>query len=454
MHTDLSLPSALVENLIRRLGGAPSSAHARTSRPGQLAVHVVYGGAHLFNAGTVEKLGERARAALDQWGANAASFGHAVGVSEAALAREVTTRVREKLARRAVEAMCIDFEDGYGPRSNDEEDAEASRTATELAKTSAPRTSIGIRIKALTGATVARSIRTLDLFVTTFARATQGRLREGFSVTLPKVTSPDEVGALVELLEKLEGSLGITRPIDVELMVESPRALIGETLVGGRHGFAEGETHDARGLAIPALVEAARGRASVVHLGAYDLTAELGVTAGDQRLDHPYCDLARMLLQLSVAGTSVAVSDGATTVLPIPPKNASKEESSAAVQRGWTLHAGNVRRALDFGIWRGWDLHPAQLPARYGALYAYFLEHRTAMTARLRSFVANATQASRVGQVFDDAATGEGLMTFFLRGLACGALHDDDVRETGLTVSELSHSFAEIVADRASSASR
>jgi len=202
------------------------------------------------------------------------------------------------------------------------------------------------------------------------------------------------------------------------------------------------------GLALPGLVEAGRGRVVAAHLGAYDLTAELGVTGGDQRLDHPYADLARALLQLSLAGTGVGVSDGATTRLPIPPKGAPAEEAAAAVHGAWALHAANVRRAIDAGIWQGWDLHPAQLPARYGALFAYFLAHQGAVASRLRSFIENATRASRVGQAFDDAATGLGLMTFFQRGLACGALDDDDLAATTLTRADLARSFAEIAAAR------
>ncbi|MBX3197573.1 MAG: phosphoenolpyruvate kinase [Labilithrix sp.] len=430
MNADLSLSPSLVDALAARLGSAEPSPPPR-SRP----VHVVYGGAHLFKATTPAKLGERARSAMDASYGDASTFGRAIGVADSDLAEAVTRRVREKLARRPVEALCIDFEDGYGPRADDEEDAEAIRAAGELARTEAPETSIGIRVKALSAATCRRAARTLDLFVTAFARASRGDLRDGFSVTLPKVTRPDEVTALVDLLEHLESALGVARKIDVELMIETPRALLG-----------------ARGLAIPALVEAARGRAVAVHLGAYDLTAELGVTAGDQRLDHPYCDLARMLVQLSVAGSLVAASDGATTLLPIAPKDASAEDAAVAVRRAWAVHAANVRRAIDVGIFQGWDLHPAQVPARYGSLFAYFLAQRDAMTARLRSFVAHATQASRVGQAFDDAATGQGLMTFFVRGLACGALDDDDLRATTLTADELSRSFAEIVSARARTA--
>lgn len=426
MKLDLSLPASMTAALGSRLG-APAEPGVAPARP----VHVLYGGAHLFKAEAVAKLGERARAALETWGGDAATFGATVGVTDAELAAQVHARVAEKLARRPIEALCIDFEDGYGPRTDAEEDAEAVRAAKELARAEAADVAIGIRVKALSGATIARSVRTLDLFVTALAREAGGALREGFTVTLPKVTSTDQVAALASLLEALEQALGVGRPIGVELMIETPRALL-----------------DEGGLAVPRLVAAAGGRARAVHLGAYDLTAELGVTGSDQRLDHPYCDLARMLLRVAVAGTGVGVSDGATTVLPIPPRDTSAGEAAAAVRRAWALHAANVRRAIDQGIFQGWDLHPAQLPARYGALFGYFLANREAMTARLRSFVENATKASRVGQVFDDAATGQGLTAFFARGIACGALDEADVARTTLAPEDLTRSFAEIVTAR------
>jgi citrate lyase beta subunit len=240
----------------------------------------------------------------------------------------------------------------------------------------------------------------------------------------------------------LETTLGIDGRIGIELMVETPRALVDET---GR-------------MALPALVEAAGGRCVAAHLGAYDLTASLGVTAGEQRLDHPACDAARLLMQLALAGTGVDVVDGATTVLPIarhretphaPLSDAQRAINAGDVQTAWALHATAVRRALELGIYQGWDLHPAQLPARYGAVYAFFLAERTAMAARLRGFVAKATQAMRSGQIFDDAATGQGLLNFFVRGFACGALGEDDLRATGLSLDELhARSFARIVAAR------
>lgn len=413
-------------------------------------MHVVYGGAHLYRADTPAKLAKLARASMDTWGKDDAVFARIVGLAERsgddskALVAELARRVREKLARDPVEKLCIDFEDGYGLRRDEEEDAEAIRAANELARAPrGPRPMVGIRIKALSGASATRGRRTLELFVTTLARAGGGEIPEGFTVTLPKAASGAEVTALADHLSTLEKTLHLPDGgIGIELMVETPRAIVD----------AEGR------IALPALVTAARGRCVAAHLGAYDLTASIGITAGQQRLDHPACDLARLLMQMSLAGTGVTVVDGATTVLPIarhretpdaPLTDAQHAINTGDVQTAWALHAGAVRRALEMGIYQGWDLHPAQLPARFGAVYAFFLAERTTMAARLRAFVGKATQATRSGQIFDDAATGQGLLELFVRGAACGALTDDDIRATGLTLEELrERSFARIIAAR------
>ena len=411
-----TLPSSLLDSLASRLVTAPVA--ATTARP----LHVLYGGAHLFKAGSPQKLGQIARDSFARYAADKAWFGRFCGVEEDA-AEELWARVHARLEAMPIASMCIDFEDGYGPRPDAEEDAEAVRAATELGTLDAldaRRPRIGIRVKALAGATVRRALRTLDLFLTTM-----GTIPEGFSVTLPKVSRPDEVLALDEVLGALESKLGLGR-IPVELMIETPHALF----------------------ALPKLL-AASDRIACIHLGAYDLTAELGVTASDQRLDHPYCDVARMIMQATVAGSTVAVADGATTELPIAAKDAAPEKATDDIRAAWSLHQNNVRRAIEVGIWQGWDLHPAQLPARYGTVFGFFLQHRAAMAARLGGFVEKATQATRMGGTFDDAATGQGLLGFFLRGLACGALDDADLARTGLTRVELAgRSFAAIVAAR------
>ena len=410
---------------------------ARTSAP----LHVIYGGAHLYKKGSGTRLAEMARASMETYGKDERLFAELVGSTSDAITGELAARVREKLAASPIEKRSIDFEDGYGPRPDDEEDDDAVRTASDLAADPTD-TIIGIRIKALDHATAARAIRTLDAFVTTLAKATGSKLPAGFSVTLPKITRPREVAILAELLASLEAGLGITSPIGIELMIETPRALVDE----------EGK------IALPALVKAAAGRAIAVHTGAYDLTASLGISASEQRLDHPACDAARMLMQLSLAGTGVDVFDGAMSILPIPSHKSPEggaltaeqsKENEHDVHSAWALHAKSIRHALTLGIYQGWDLHPAQVVARLGAVQAFFLAERKAMSARLRGFVEKATKATRSGRVFDDAATGQGLVEFFLRGVACGALTEDDVKATTLSLEELrARSFAKIVASR------
>jgi hypothetical protein len=102
------------------------------------------------------------------------------------------------------------------------------------------------------------------------------------------------------------------------------------------------------------------------------------------------------------------------------------------------------------GFYQGWDLHPAQLPSRYAAVYAFFLEGLDAASMRLRNFVDKAAQATLVGEVFDDAATGQGLLNYFLRALNSGAITDEEaVERSGLTIEELrSRSFAAILRGR------
>jgi hypothetical protein len=52
--------------------------------------------------------------------------------------------------------------------------------------------------------------------------------------------------------------------------------------------------------------------------------------------------------------------------------------------------------------------------------------------------------------VFDDAATGQGLLNYFLRAINCGAITKDEaLRLSGLTLEELqSGSFVKILKSR------
>ena len=177
-------------------------------------------------------------------------------------------------------------------------------------------------------------------------------------------------------------------------------------------------------------------------------------------MTHPVCDFAKHMMQVAFAGRGIWLSDGATNVLPVPPHRAAKDgppltpaqvqENRAVVHRAWRLHAGHVRHSLVGGFYQGWDLHPAQLVTRYAALYAFFLEGLDAASDRLRNFVQRAAQATLVGEVFDDAATGQGLLNYFLRAVNSGALTEEEALErSGLTLEELrGRSFVKILESR------
>lgn len=393
-------------------------------------IHTVYGGAHLFRADTAAKLGAAAVKALDAHAPDAETLAAAVGMS-AATAERVYARVREKLGREPVEDFRLDFEDGYGTRPDAEEDGHAESAAVELATGARDGTLppfVGIRIKNLGEELRDRALRTVHLFVDRVVAETSGALPANFVVTLPKITAASQVAALASTLDRLEASHHLAPgSLRMELMVETPASIF-----------------DGLGaVALPMLVREGKGRVAAAHFGTYDYTASLGITAAHQHMRHPACDFARNVMQVALAGSDVWLSDGATNVLPVG-------SDRAVVHRAWKAHYDDVRHSLVSGFYQGWDLHPAQLVTRYAAVYAFFLESLDAASERLRNFISRAAQATLVGEVFDDAATGQGLLNFFLRALNCGAVREQEIGTlTGLTLPELqSESFVSIVKGR------
>jgi hypothetical protein len=404
-------------------------------------VHTVYGGAQLFKAETFERLGTLALQLIRDYTPDASSFAQCLGLPPGQLADSVFERTVAKLEREPVEDFRIDFEDGYGYRSDAEEDGHAVSTAQLLARGAGkpgfpPFT--GIRIKALTEALRARSARTLDLFLAALFRESS-TLPGNFVVTLPKITVPGQVTELVELLDKAEARHSIkSGALKIEMMIETPQNII-----------------DPSGsIGIPKLIEAARGRCRGLHFGPYDYSASCNIAAAEQRLDHPACDFARHVMQVSAADRGVFLSDGPSTILPIPRHRApaneqEKSENRAIVHRAMRHHFDLVQRSLAHGYYQGWDLHPGQIPTRYAAVYAFFLKSLDAAAGRLRNFVDKAAQATLVGDVFDDAATGQGLLNFLLRGVNCGAFTEDEAAASGLTIDELrGRSFSKIMENR------
>ncbi|MGH8870644.1 MAG: DUF6986 family protein [Acidimicrobiia bacterium] len=408
--------------------------------PERQPVHTVYGGAHLFSAGTAGRLGELALAALERWAGTPEELASILDLPDD-LAKRVHRLVVEKLRREPVEDFRIDFEDGYGHRPDDEEDGHAGSAATELAAGMAAATLppfTGIRIKSLSGELHRRALRTLDLFVTT-AVEKGGRLPDGFTLTLPKIQDAEQVVVLGEALTELEQGLGID-PIPVELMVETPQTIIDRDGTAGVRKF----------------VDAGRGRVRGAHFGTYDYTASLTITAAYQMMTHPACDFARHALQVSLAGSGVWISDGATNVMPVPPHRGEHptpdqvEENRQAVHEAMRLHYDHIRHSLTHAYYQGWDLHPAQFPTRYAAVYAFFLEGLDQAGERLSNFVESAAKATMIGEVFDDAATGQGLLNYFLRAINCGAIDEEEATaRSGLTLDEIqTRSFLAILEGR------
>jgi len=447
------------------------------SRPDRQPVHTVYGGAQLFKADTAPKMGAIARRHLLAYAPDFTAFmqafnldGHERTTSDrdakqlldlasngdystlrdvdrsAWLGATVYHRILEKLESEPIEDFRIDFEDGFGVRTGEEEDREARRAAEEtalgLSEGGLPPF-IGIRVKPLNEEYKRRSLRTLDLFVETLVERTGGRIPSPFIVTLPKIMVPEQVSVLAAALDRVEDNAGLSRgAIDIELMIETPASIF-----------------DDRGsIAIPALIEAAEGRCTGAHFGVYDYTALLEITASYQTMGHDACDFARHVMQVALAGTGVWISDGATNVMPVAPHRATEtqpltseqeRENLDAVYGAWRMAYADIMRSLRNGFYQGWDLHPSQLAARYAAVYMYFLDGFDTAAERLRAFVDKAAQATLVGNIFDDAATGQGLLNFFLRAVNSGAISMEEAGQTGLSMDELrSRSFSHIVKER------
>ena len=442
-----SLSPATTKALLTPLGKAWKNYIA--AFPGDPAerqpVHSVYGGAHLFKSDTGRKLGELALRGLKEHAPDASTFATALGL-DPRLADAIYARVIAKLEREPVEDFRIDFEDGYGNRSDEEEDSHAVSAAHEVAKGLAADTLppfIGIRIKPLTAELAARSLRTTDLFITTLLGVTRGRLPSGFVVTLPKIVAKEQVAITAKMLAALEkanrlkpGTLRMELMIETTQSVFSPRGVV----------------------AMPELIKAGAGRIRGAHLGTYDYTAGCNITAQYQTMLHPACDFAKHVMQVSLAASGITLSDGATNVMPVTPHKSQGggalsaqqlAENREAVHRVWRLHYDHARHSLMQGYYQGWDLHPGQLPTRYAAVYAFFLEGLEQSSARLKNFIERAAQATLQGEVFDDAATGQGLLNYFLRALNCGAIALPDIEATGLTVAEIqTRSFAAILKGR------
>ena len=442
-------------------------------KPDRQAVHTVYGGANLFKSDTTVKMGEIALRNLKTYAPDFITLAKALktegherlpdsekkiesltkkldSMSEAErkkepewLAYSVYKKIVFKLQTEAVEDFRIDFEDGFGNRSDAEEDSTAIYAANELAtgmknKTISPF--IGIRIKPFTEDLKMRAVRTLDLFLTTLLEKTRGVLPDNFVVMLPKVTIPEQIKTLVSLFEIMEKHNNLQPgTLKMETMVEATQIIM---------------DHEGRNPLLR-IINASEGRCIAAHFGTYDYTASCGITAMYQTMAHPVCDFAHHMTKVALGGTGIFLSDGATNVIPVGPHRGDNlttdqlAENRESVFNAWRIGFNHTTHSLINGFYQGWDLNPAQLPMRYAATYNFFLSSYDDAVYRLKIFVDRAAISTLTGDIFDDAATGQGLLNFFLKAMNCGAITEEETLATGLTLDEIrSRSFFKILEER------
>ncbi|TGE14695.1 DUF6986 family protein [Hymenobacter elongatus] len=471
----LSLPDTAKDQLLEQLGVA--NRHFQHTYPGdkpdRQPVHTVYGGANLFKADTCVRMGDIALNNLKSYAPNFAELARVLRLNgyehlptlstdvaalterldamspearkhePAWLAYSVYNKIVQKLRREAVEDFRIDFEDGFGNRPDAEEDETAVRAAGEVATgmqngTLSPF--IGIRIKPFTEDMKARGVRTLDIFLTTLLEQTGGRLPENFVVMLPKVTIPEQMTTMVRLFELIEKANNLPAgALKMETMVEATQIIMDEE---GRNPLLR-------------IIRASEGRCVAAHFGTYDYTASAGITARYQTMAHPVCDFAHHMTKVALGGTGIFLSDGATNVMPIGPHRGDNlsfeqlKENRDSVHNAWRQGFQHTTHSLINGLYQGWDLNPAQLPMRYAATYNFFLSSYDEALNRLKTFVERAAISTLTGDIFDDAATGQGLLNFFLRAMNCGAITEQEVLATGLTLEEIqTRSFFRILEGR------
>jgi hypothetical protein len=194
-----------------------------------------------------------------------------------------------------------------------------------------------------------------------------------------------------------------------EIQVETPQAVLGP----------DGTALVAR------MIHVAAGRCTGLHYGTYDYSASCGIAAAHQSLEHPAADHAKAVMQVAAAGTGVRLADGSTNRIPVG--------EAADIRAAWALHHRLVSRSLERGFYQGWDLHPAQLPTRFAATFAFYRSGFMEAGGRLRDYLGRQSSG-----IIDEPATARALAGFLLRGHECGAVTSGELRSaTGLDLANI-----------------
>ena len=282
-------------------------------------VHTVYVPADRYDRGLPQRWGAEATALVTEHGGFdwlCAELGLADD-----LAAEVAPKVAAKLEREPIEDLRLDFEDGYGNRGDETEDADAVRVARELAAAVADGVApafVGLRFKCFEAPTRRRGLRTLDLFLATLLEAGPLPGRAGHHLPEGEHGQPGRGHG-----RRLRG-VRDARPG----CPPAGSASRSRSRLRSSSWVPTGERRSP-----PPCTRAPVGSPSL-HYGTYDYSASLGVSAEYQSMAHPAADYAKEVMQAAVAGTGVHLSDGSTNILPVGAPDAGARGLAAAPPAG------------------------------------------------------------------------------------------------------------------------
>ena len=243
-----------------------------------------------------------------------------------------------KLAAEPIEDLRLDFEDGYGPRPDDEEDARRRGDGEPLADAAppGPRRRCRPAVQVLRGADPPPRA-THPRPVPRHPARRPAACPTGWSSRCPRSARSSQVAGHGR--RSAGGSRRRRTPrrsLRFEIQVETPQLIIG---ADGTRPVAAADPRRWR----------AGHRPALRHLRLQRLAA--ASPRPTRPCDHPAADFAK---QVDAGGRR---RHRGAPVRRLHQRAAGRRP--AQVHAAWRLHAGLVRRALERGFYQGWDLHPA-----------------------------------------------------------------------------------------------
>lgn len=356
--------------------------------------HTFYGGAHLFELETFPKIVEHATAFYRSL------FPTAIDLKKLKIFADLTdaqctnifNTAMLKLAKN-VEDFRIDFEDGFGLRSGDEEDQYAKKTGEIAAKVQTnSECRMGLRLKSPERATLQRIKRTFKIFFDAYFKAKQ-IVEPGshFVVTLPKVESLKSVQHFSNFVRQYCRKKKIPNAFfKFEIMAETTK------LVATNQSTVQ----------LTKIVDYLGSKLLGIHIGVYDYLSQLKIPPHAQNQNHPY--IVQLEYFLLNNFSKYEISDGVYQEIP---SLRDSVEAREIVNKQCEI----ILAKYDRGIYQGWDIHPHQLVGRFLAKAYFFEKHLESIQTRYDHFKNSGEKAQKLGVIFDDAASVIGLEDFIRR---------------------------------------